>query len=178
MSKLFFCFSVVIGAIAVVDILLYCIIYSKIDPSDPLSNMIHDQVYVRFGDYIIGNKNGRGHIDQSFSNHSIHVYGKKVANQSYRKLLLWRFKTIQQVKRFEKADSGTLQTQHVYFTLKRRGNNRFWLELLLLLLLLIALHDELGKYYFVFIKDVNLRRLCIYLVPLQRKINLLNDMNN
>ena len=77
MSKLFFCFSVVIGAIAVVDILLYCIIYSKIDPSDPLSNMIHDQVYVRFGDYIIGNKDGRGHIDQSFSNHSIHVYGKK-----------------------------------------------------------------------------------------------------
>lgn len=77
MSKLFFCFSVVIGAIAVVDILLYCIIYSKIDPSDPLSNMIHKHVYVRFGDYIIGKKIGGGHVDQSLSNHSVHVYGKK-----------------------------------------------------------------------------------------------------
>lgn len=86
MSKLFFCFSVVIGAIAVVDILLYCIIYSKIDPSDPLSNMIHKHVYVRFGDYIIGKKIGGGHVDQSLSNHSVHVYGKKVAYQSYQKL--------------------------------------------------------------------------------------------
>ena len=77
MSKLFFCFSVVIGAIAVVDFLLYCVIYSKIDPSDPLSNMIHKQVYVRFGDYVIGKKNGRGHIDQSLSNHSVYVYGEK-----------------------------------------------------------------------------------------------------